>query len=180
MCMWSIIFWFADKWLQMSFGSNIHNDVTCQLSHNSFSILVFMPYYGLFSLDLHILDLCWRSCVEIMLIIPLDSRNIPTQKQITWSLQSDHSLTCSCYNILLHEDLCKNWKDNIKMVPKLRNYIKDILNKNNDLLSHQELVNKYNIRTTFLDTLTLNKCIPADWLKNLRHSSINALDVHTT
>ncbi len=57
--------------------------------------------------------------------------------------------------------------------------IKDILNKNNDLLSHQELVNKYNIRTTFLDTLTLHKCIPADWLENLRHSSINALDVHT-
>ncbi len=45
--------------------------------------------------------------------------------------------------------------------------------------SHQELINKYNIRTTFLDTLTLHKCIPADWLENLRHSSINTLDVHT-
>ncbi len=57
--------------------------------------------------------------------------------------------------------------------------IKDIFNKYNDLLSHQELLNKYNIRTTFLNTLTLHKCIPADWLQKLRHSSINALDVHT-
>ncbi len=57
--------------------------------------------------------------------------------------------------------------------------IKDILNKNNELLFHQEPVNKYNIRTTFLNTLTLHKCILADWLEKLRHSSINALDVHT-
>ncbi len=44
-------------------------------------------------------------------------------------------------------------------------YQLDIFNKNNELLFHQELVNKYNIRTTFLDTLTLDKCIPADWLQ---------------
>ncbi len=25
---------------------------------------------------------------------------------------------------LLHEDFCKNWEDNIKMMPKLRTYIK--------------------------------------------------------
>ncbi len=28
---------------------------------------------------------------------PADSSNIPMQKQFTWSPQSDHSLTCSCY-----------------------------------------------------------------------------------
>ncbi len=38
-------------------------------------------------------------------------------------------------------------------------HIKDILNKNNELISHQELINKYNIRTTFLDILILHKCI---------------------
>ncbi len=37
--------------------------------------------------------------------------------------------------------------------------ISDILNDDNQLLSHLELVNKDNIKTTFLDTITLHKCI---------------------
>ncbi len=57
--------------------------------------------------------------------------------------------------------------------------IKDILNKDNELLSHQELVNKYNIRTTLLDPLTLHKCILADWLEKLRNSPINNSGVRT-
>ncbi len=45
--------------------------------------------------------------------------------------------------------------------------IKDMLNDDNQLLSNLKLVNKYDIKTTFLETITLHKCIPVDWLENL-------------
>ncbi len=37
--------------------------------------------------------------------------------------------------------------------------LKDILNNNNLYLTHEELKNKYNIRTTFLDTLNIQSSI---------------------
>ena len=50
--------------------------------------------------------------------------------------------------------------------------LKDILNNHNLYLTHEELKNKYNIRTTFLDTLNIQNSIPTDWIKQIKNSSI--------
>ncbi len=42
-----------------------------------------------------------------------------SEKFINWQPVSINSVWA-----LLHEDFCKNWEDNIKMMPKLRTYIK--------------------------------------------------------
>ncbi len=42
-----------------------------------------------------------------------------SEKFINWEPVSINSVWA-----LLHEDFCKNWEDNIKMMPKLRSYIK--------------------------------------------------------
>ncbi len=44
-------------------------------------------------------------------------------------------------------------------------HVKDILNDHNLYLTHEELKNKYNIKTTFLDTLNIQNSIPTDWIK---------------
>ncbi len=54
-----------------------------------------------------------------------------------------------------------------------------MLNDDNQLLSHLKLVNKYDIKTTFLETITLHKCIPVDWLENLWNCTIKTQEVHT-
>ncbi len=46
--------------------------------------------------------------------------------------------------------------------------MKDILNNHNLYLTHEELKNNYNIRTTFLDTLNIQNSITTDGLKKLR------------
>ncbi len=74
-----------------------------------------IPYYGLFLCDIQVSDLTVRDlvlegcrsgsqpskCIEIYPNSPVDSWNIPTQKQLMCSPQTDQSLTCSCYNNML-------------------------------------------------------------------------------
>ncbi len=43
---------------------------------------------------------------------PVDLWNIPTQKHFSWSAQSDHSITCSCYNIKISRRVEEKWSDN--------------------------------------------------------------------
>ncbi len=56
--------------------------------------------------------------------------------------------------------------------------LKDILNNHNLYLTHEELKNKYNIRTTFLDTLNIQNSIPTDWIKQIKNSSIKVSKEH--
>jgi len=51
--------------------------------------------------------------------------------------------------------------------------IRDLFNEFGTLLSHAELVQKYNIKTTFLQTLQIQKSIPPSWIKYIKtHNSV--------
>ncbi len=50
--------------------------------------------------------------------------------------------------------------------------IKDILNEQNLYLTHEELTNKYNIKTTFLVTVNIQKRISTDYIKTFKNTSI--------
>ncbi len=54
-----------------------------------------------------------------------------------------------------------------------------ILNEDNQLLSDHDHVNKYDIKSTMLDTITLHKCITADWLENLKNSLAKSPEVQS-
>ncbi len=56
--------------------------------------------------------------------------------------------------------------------------LKDVLNNHNLYLTHEELKNKYNIRTTFLDTLNIQNSIPGNWIKHIKNSSITVSKAH--
>ncbi len=85
-----------------------------------------------------------------------------------------------CISDILNESLWLN--DNI-MVNKNYLYLKswenngispirDILNDNGEFLKHEELKQKYNITTTFLQTIQVQKCIPTPWIQNTKHCRI--------
>ncbi len=67
-----------------------------------------------------------------------------------------------------HQHIMLNWKPlywkawETISIPQ----IKDILNYGNLLLSHHDFVNKYGIKSTFLETFTLHKYILVNWLDN--------------
>ncbi len=42
-------------------------------------------------------------------------------------------------------------------------YIKDILDDNGDFLTHNEMISKYKLATTFIECLQLKSCIPTEW-----------------
>ncbi len=48
------------------------------------------------------------------------------------------------------------------------NYIKDILNNNGSFLAHKELKIKYNITSTFLQIIQIQKSIPRTWRQILK------------
>ncbi len=56
----------------------------------------------------------------------------------------------------------KNWEN--------CGYTKDILNKNGSYLTHKELKIKYNITTTLLQTIPIEKSIPRKWTQILKYS----------
>ncbi len=85
-----------------------------------------------------------------------------------------------CISDILNESLWLN--DNI-MVNKNYLYLKswenngisqvrDILNENGEFLTHEELKPNYNITTTFLQTIQVQKSIPTPWIQNTKHCKI--------
>ncbi len=50
--------------------------------------------------------------------------------------------------------------------------VRDILNENAEFLTHEELKQKYNITTTFLQTIQIRKSIPASWIQKTKHCRI--------
>ncbi len=85
--------------------------------------------------------------------------------------QTIHTLNTLTHYLWLNECITSikktfYWKvgENLGITP-----IKDIFNDGNQLLSHLKLVNKYDIKTTFLVIITLHTCIPVDWLQHLRN-----------
>ncbi len=49
--------------------------------------------------------------------------------------------------------------------------IKDIVNINNIPLTYNAIVNKYNLKTTFLDSLQLQKTIPPNWFIAIKNTN---------
>ncbi len=56
----------------------------------------------------------------------------------------------------------------IKWSMKGTNQIKDIIDKNGNLMSHDQLKEKYNITTTFLTTSQLLSSIPKEWKNKIK------------
>ncbi len=56
--------------------------------------------------------------------------------------------------------------------------LKDISNNHNLYLTLEELKNKYNIRTTFLDILNIQNSIATNWIKQIKNSSITVSKEH--
>ncbi len=91
-----------------------------------------------------------------------------------------------CISDILNELLLLN--DNImvnKNYPYLKSWenngisqIRDILNENGEFLKHEELKQKYNITTTFLQTTQVQNSIPTPWIQKL--STVEYLRTYTT
>ncbi len=62
----------------------------------------------------------------------------------------------------------KSWENN--GISQFR----DILNENGEFLTHEELKQKYNITTTFLQTIQVQKSIPTPWIQKTKHCRITA------
>ncbi len=51
---------------------------------------------------------------------------LSTKLDISEKFKSRQPVSINSVWDLLHEDFCKNWEDNIKMMPKLRTYIFEV------------------------------------------------------
>ncbi len=62
--------------------------------------------------------------------------------------------------------------------------IGDIVNSNNVPLTHNEIVNKYNLKITFVDLLQLQNSIPTNWFITIKNthkvSNLNEITINST
>ncbi len=73
-------------------GNVIARDIHCDITMGNG--IAMCTYHGITmhnEVAMYYYAKLWYCC-------PVDSWNFPTQKRFTWTPQSDHSLTCSCYN----------------------------------------------------------------------------------
>ncbi len=56
-------------------------------------------------------------------------------------------------------------------------YIKDILDDNGDFLTHNEMISKYKLATTFIECLQLKSCIPTEWKDQISKFNILANNI---